>query len=71
MTRAGLQRFLCNYSAFAKNFSNEKVVIVIVYLNNFLLFGPNLNKINKMEKMFADCYKIKNLGSSNNSPVSK
>lgn len=44
--QAGLQRLISNFSAFAKNLGTTKVVIIIVYINYFLLFGPKIMEIN-------------------------
>ena len=63
MIKADLIRLMSDYSAFAKNLGTSKVVIVIIYVNNFLFFGPNLTKINIIKSFWANQYKIKNLGS--------
>lgn len=44
MINAGLKRLMSDYSAFAKHVGTSKVVIVIVYVNNFLFFGPDLTE---------------------------
>ncbi len=63
MIRAGLQRLMSDYSAFAKNLGTSMVVIVIVYVDDFLFFGPDFTKINIVKSFLADQYKIKDLGS--------
>lgn len=54
---------MSDYSAFAKNLSTNKIVIVIVYVDNFLFFGPELTEINIIKSFLANQYKMKDLGS--------
>ena len=54
MIKAGLNRLISDYSASTKNLGTSKVVIVIVYIDNFLFFGPNLTKINIIKSFLAD-----------------
>ncbi len=63
MIKAGLKRPLSDYLAFAKNLGTSKFVIVIVYIDDFLLFGPDLTKINIVKYFLANQYKMKDLGS--------
>ncbi len=42
MIKAGLKKLISDYLAFTKNLQINKVVIVIVYINNFLFFTPDL-----------------------------
>ena len=56
-------RLILDYSAFAKNLETSKVVIVIIYVDDFLFFGPDIQEINMMKKYLADRYKMKDLGS--------
>ena len=63
MIKAGLKRFMSDYSAFAKNLGISKFVIVIVYIENFFFFGLDLTKINIIKSFLADQYKIKDMSS--------
>ena len=54
---------MSDYSAFAKNLGISNVVIVIVYIDDFLFFEPNLTEINIIKSFLADQYKMKDLGS--------
>ena len=63
MIKAGLKRLISDYSAFAKNLGTSKVVIVIVYVDDFLFFGTDLTEINIIKSFLADQYKMKDLGS--------
>ena len=62
MINAGLKKLMSDYSAFAKNLGTNKVVIVIIYIDDFLFFGPDLTKINFVKSFLANQYKMKNLG---------
>ena len=62
MIGAGLKRLVSDYFAFAKNLGTSKLVIVIVYVYDFLFFGPDISEINTVKKYLADRYKIKDLG---------
>lgn len=61
MTKLGLKRFVSDYSALAKNLGTSKVVIIIVYVNNFLFFGPNFTEINLVKSFLLNQYKMKDL----------
>ena len=60
--RAGLKRLESDYSAFAKNLRTSRAVIVIVDVNNFLLYGPDITEINALKSFLAEQYKMKDLG---------
>ena len=61
--KAGSKKLMSNYLAFAKNLGINKVVIVIVYVDNFLFFGPHPTKINIIKSLLDDQYQMKDLGS--------
>lgn len=63
MIKADLKKLILDYSAFAKNLDINKVVIVIVYVDNFLFFESDLIKTNIVKSFLADQYKMKNLRS--------
>ena len=63
MIKAGLKRFMLDYSAFAKNLGTGKIVVVIVYVDNLLIFDPKLAKINIIKSFLAGQYKMKDLRS--------
>ena len=50
MIWASLKRYVLDYSTFAKILNTSKVVIVIVYVDNFLLFGQDIQEINTIKK---------------------
>ncbi len=54
---------MSDYSAFAKNLGTSKVVIVIVYIDNFLFFRLDLTEIKIVKSFLANQYKMKDLGS--------
>ena len=54
MIKTGLKRLMSDYSAFAQNLDTRKVVIDIIYVNNFLFFGLNLTKINIVKSFLAN-----------------
>ncbi len=59
--RAGLKRLISDNSVFAKNLGTRKVVIIIVCVDHFLFFGPDIQEINTVKKYLADRYKMKDL----------
>lgn len=60
--RAGLTRLMSDYSVFIRNAGTTRVVIVIVYVDDFLVFGPNMSDIDIIKWWLATHYKIKDLG---------
>ncbi len=61
--RVGLKKLMSDYSAFVKNLGTGKIVIIIVYVDNFLFFGPDLREINIVKFFLANQYKMKDLSS--------
>ena len=62
LLKASLTRLMSDYSVFIYNAGTTKVVIVIVYVDNFLVFGPNMSEIENVKWWLAIHYKIKDLG---------
>ncbi len=60
---ADLKILTLYYLAFAKNQDTSKVVIVIVYINSFLSFEPDIIEIKLFKFFFSDQYKMKDLNS--------
>ena len=54
MIKADLKRLMLDYSTFAKNLTISKVVIIIVYVDDFLFFGLDLTKINIIKSFLAN-----------------
>lgn len=63
MIKAGLKRFILDYSTFVKNLDTNKIVIIIVYIDDFLFFEPDFTEINIVKSFLVDQYRMKNLGS--------
>lgn len=63
MIKADLKRLMSDYFAFAKNLDTSKVVILIIYKDNFLFLRPDLMEMNIIKLFLADQYKIEDLGS--------
>ena len=62
MIKAGLKKLISDHSAFIKNLGSSKIIIVIVNVNNFLIFEPDFSKSNIVKSFLGDQYKMKNLG---------
>lgn len=54
MIKAGLKKFISDYLTFAKNLDINKVIIIIIYIDNFLFFKPDFTKINIIKSFLAD-----------------
>lgn len=63
MVLANLKILTLYYLAFAKNRGTSKVVIVIVYINNFLSFEPDIIETKLLNFFLAAQYKMKDLSS--------
>lgn len=61
MIKAYLKRFILDYLVFIKNHDINKVIIIIVYINNIFFFEPNIMEINIIKSFLANKYKIKDL----------
>lgn len=61
MIKASLKGFMSDYLAFAKNLGISKVIIVIVYIDNFPFFDPDLTEMNNVKSFLANQYKMKDL----------
>lgn len=47
--RAGLTRLMSDYSVFIRNAGTPRVVIVFVYVDDFLVFGPDKAEIDNVK----------------------
>lgn len=54
---------MSDYLIFAKNLSIIKVAIIIIYIDDFFFFRPNIMEINIVKLFLTDQYKIKDLSS--------
>ena len=61
MIRASFRRLESDYLVFAKNLRTSKAVIVIVYMDNILFFGPNITEINAVKSFITKQYIRKDL----------
>ena len=59
--KTGLKRLMSDYLAFVKNLGTSKVVIIVVYIENFPFFGPDPTEINIVKFFLAKQYKMKDL----------
>lgn len=53
---------MSDYSVFIRNAGTPRVVIVLVYVDDFLIFGPDKAEIDNVKWWLATNYKIKDLG---------
>ena len=53
---------MSDYSVFIRNAGTLRVVIVLVYVDDFLVFGPDKAEIDNVKWWLATNYKIKDLG---------
>ena len=63
MTLSGLKRLLSDHFALGKNLETDQVGIIIVYIDDFLFFGPNIVEINSIKRFLSETYKMQDLGS--------
>lgn len=54
MIRTGLKWLISDNLAFAKNLGISKVVIVIIYIDDFLFFVPDFTEINIIKSFLAN-----------------
>lgn len=54
---------MSNHLVFTKNFGTSKIIIVMIYINDLLIFWSDITEINIVKLFLTNQYKIKNLGS--------
>ena len=62
MTLGGLKRLSSDHSVFAKTLETDQVVIIIVYIDDFLYFGLDIAEINSIKIFLSETNKMKDLG---------
>ncbi len=62
MTLWGLKRLSSDHYVFAKTLETDQVVIIIVYINDFLKFDLDIAEMNSIKIFLSETYKMKDLG---------
>lgn len=60
MTLACSTKLTSDHSASAQNLKTGQVVIVIVFVDNFLFFWPDIAGMNSIKRFFSKTYNMKN-----------
>lgn len=61
--KVGQKKLMLNYYTFIPNLSTTNIIIIIVYIDNFLFFCLEIIGINIVKFFLVDQYKIEDLGS--------
>ena len=62
LLKAGLTRLMSDYSVFIRNAGSSKMVIVVIYVDDFLVFGLDKSEIDNIKWWLNTNYKMKDLG---------
>lgn len=63
LKKASLKSLYSDFSVYVCHSGTVKIVIVATYVNNILITGPDIKKINALKKWLLNCFQMKDLGS--------
>lgn len=58
------KRTTSNYCFFVKKFSNNDFIILFMYVNDIVIIGKNISRIDMLKKTFSESFAMKDLGSA-------
>ena len=61
LLKAGLTQLILEYSVFIQNVGSRLMVIVVIFVDDFLVFGLNKSEINNIKWWLNNNYKMKDL----------
>ena len=64
MTKQGYSRFHSNHYVYFKKIENGSYIILLLYVDDMLVVGSNMQDINVLKKKLANSFVMKDLGVS-------
>ena len=55
-------RTASDHCVFVKKFSNEEFIILLIYMDDMLIVGRDIGKIDKLKKELSKSFEMKDLG---------
>jgi hypothetical protein len=65
MTEQGYSRWNFDYCVYFKKIENGSYIIFLLYLDDMLVAGSNMQDINVLKKKLANSFVMKDLGAAN------
>jgi len=62
MCEQGYKKSASNHCVFVKIFSNDDFIILLLYVNDMLIVGKDVSKINRFKKQLGESFAMKDLG---------
>jgi len=62
MCEKGYKKPTSDHCVFVKSFSNDDVIILLLYVDDMLIVGKDVSKINKLKKQLGESFAMKGLG---------
>ena len=64
MVEHGYDRIASNHYVFVKKFSDGEFIILLLYMDDILIVGRDIGKIDKLKKELSKSFEMKDLGSA-------
>ncbi|GAA0140720.1 transmembrane signal receptor [Lithospermum erythrorhizon] len=64
MGEYGFTRTLTDHCVFIKRFSNDDFIVLLLYVDDMLIVGKDINKINELNGQLSNVFEMKDLGNA-------
>ena len=65
MVEHGYDKTVFNHCVFVKKFSDGEFIILLLYVDDMLIVGHDIGKIDKLKKELSKSFEMKDLGLAN------
>jgi hypothetical protein len=65
MTEQGYSRCHSDHYVYFKKLENERFIILLLYIDDMIVVGSNMQDINVLEKKLSNSFTMKDLGAAN------
>ena len=64
MCEQGYKKTSSDHCVFVRNFSDEDFVIMLLYVDDMLIVGKNVSKIDRLKKQLGESFAMKDMGAA-------
>jgi len=64
MCEQGYKKTTSNHCVFVKKFSDDDFIILLLYVDDMLIVGKNISKIDRLKKQLGESFAMKDMGAT-------
>ena len=61
---ARLQKTISDHYVFVRNFSDDDFIILLLYVDDMLIVGKNVSRIDRLKKQLGESFAMKDMGAA-------